>query len=284
MGVSVLPQLPRDAGDRNRTSPFAFTGNKFEFRAVGSSQNVAFPATCLNVAVAESLDALATELEAMLAEAKGNRQEAFTEALATLLKKTVKAHKRIIFNGNGYADEWQKEAAKRGLLNLKNTVDALPQIIQPAVIKTFEKFKILNDRELHARYEINLENYSKTINVEAQLMVLMANRYILPAGFEYQKRVGESVAAAKAGGVRSKEGAKHLAKVVGLVDKFRAQTEKLAAALEHGASSPEKHAKYMRDTVVPGMAVLRDLGDQLEVVIPHEIYPLPTYREMLFVK
>ena len=118
----------------------------------------------------------------------------------------MKQHKRIIFNGNNYADAWQKEAGSRGLLNLKNTVDALPQIVQPAVVKAFEKFKVLNERELHARYEINLENYSKTINVEAQLMVLMANRYILPAALEYQKRVGESVAAAKAGGVRSKEG------------------------------------------------------------------------------
>ena len=283
MGVSVLPKLPRDAGDRNRTSPFAFTGNKFEFRAVGSSQNVAFPATCLNVAVAESLDAMATELEEMLADAKG-KKDAFSEALGALLKKTVRQHKRIIFNGNGYADAWQKEAGSRGLLNLKNTVDALPQIVQPAVIKTFEKFKVLSERELHARYEINLENYSKTINVEAQLMVLMANRYILPAALEYQKRVGESVAAVKAGGLRSKEGAKHLAKIVGLVDKFRAQTEKLAVALEHGSASAEKHAKYMRDTIVPAMVNLREVGDQLEVVIPHEIYPLPTYREMLFVK
>jgi glutamine synthetase len=286
MGVSVLPKLPRDAGDRNRTSPFAFTGNKFEFRAVGSSQNIAFPATCLNVAVAESLDAMATELEGMLGggKAKGSREEAFTEAVGALLKKTVKAHKRIIFNGNGYSEEWQKEAGSRGLLNVKNTVDALPQIVQPAVVKTFEKFKVLNERELHARYEINLENYSKTVNVEAQLMVLMANRYILPAALEYQKRVGESVAAVKAGGVRSKESAKHLAKVVGLVDKFRAQTEKLAADLDHNGGSTEKHAKFMRDTIVPGMVRLRELGDQLEVVIPHEIYPLPTYREMLFVK
>ena len=285
MGVSVLPKLPRDAGDRNRTSPFAFTGNKFEFRAVGSSQNIAFPATCLNVAVAESLDAMAAELEAMLAGAKGKgKEEAFSEAVAALLKKTVKQHKRIIFNGNNYADAWQKEAGKRGLLNLKNTVDALPQIVQPEVVKAFEKFKVLNERELHARHEINLENYSKTVNVEAQLMVLMANRYILPAGLEYQKRVGESVAAAKAGGARSKEGAKHLAKVVGLVDKFRAQTEKLAAELDHNGGSAEKHATYMRDTIVPGMARLRELGDQLEVVIPHELYPLPTYREMLFVK
>lgn len=282
IGVSVLPQLPRDAGDRNRTSPFAFTGNKFEFRAVGSTQNVAFPSTCLNLAVAESLDAMATELEKALAGAKG--KTAFNDAVGALLKKTVRQHKRIIFNGNGYADAWQKEAASRGLLNLKNTVDALPQIVQPEVVKTFEKYKVLSDRELHARYEINLENYSKTINVEAQLMVLMANRYILPAGLEFQKRVGESVAAAKAGGVPSKEGAKHLARVVGLVDKFRAQTEKLAGALEHNSPSAEKHAKYMRDTIVPAMVRLRELGDQLEVVIPHELYPLPTYREMLFVK
>jgi glutamine synthetase len=201
-----------------------------------------------------------------------------------ILKATIKKHKRIIFNGNGYSDEWQKEAGSRGLLNLKNTVDALPQIVQPAVVKTFEKFKVLNERELHARYEINLENYSKTINVEAQLMVLMANRYILPAALEYQKRVGESVVAVKAGGVPSKGAAKHLAKVVGLVDKFHAQTEKLAAELDHNGGSAEKHAKFMRDTIVPGMVRLRELGDQLEVVIPHEIYPLPTYREMLFVK
>jgi glutamine synthetase len=282
IGVSVLPKLPRDAGDRNRTSPFAFTGNKFEFRAVGSTQNVAFPATCLNVAVAESLDAMATELEGMLA-GKG-RNDGFSEAVGALLKKTVKQHKRIIFNGNGYSAAWQKEAAKRGLLNLRNTVDALPQLLQPLVVKTFERFKILNERELHARHEINLENYSKTVNVEAQLMVLMANRYILPAGLEYQKRIAESVAATKAAGVPSKEGAKHLGKIVGLVDRFRAQTEKLTDQIADAGGSAEQHAKYMRDTIVPGMARLRDFGDQLEVVIPHELYPLPTYREMLFVK
>jgi glutamine synthetase len=286
IGVSVLPKLPRDAGDRNRTSPFAFTGNKFEFRALGSSQNVAFAATCLNVAVAASLDAMATDLEKSLsgAKTKGSRQDRFNDAVAALLKKTVKQHKRIIFNGNGYSDEWQKEAARRGLLNLKNTVDALPEIIKPAVVKAFESFKVLKERELHARHEINLENYSKTINVEAQLMVLMANRYILPAALEYQKRVAESVAAVKAAGVSSKEGAKHLTRIVNLVDRFRAETEALTRALDHSSASAEKHAKYMRDTVVPGMAALRDLGDQLEVIIPHELYPLPTYREMLFVK
>jgi glutamine synthetase len=218
----------------------------------------------------------------MLAGRKG--EAAFNEAVAALLKKTVKTHKRIIFNGNGYSDDWQKEAATRGLLNLKTTVDALPEIVKPAVVRTFEKFKVLSERELHARYEVNLENYSKTINVEAQLMVLMANRYILPAALEYQKRVAESVSATKQAGVASKEGGKHLTRIVGLVDRFRALTEALATAVDHGSPSAEKHARYMRDKIVPAMGALREVGDQLELLIPHELYPLPTYREMLFVK
>ncbi len=279
IGVSVLPKLPRDAGDRNRTSPFAFTGNKFEFRGVSSNQSVAFPATCLNVAVAESLDYVATELEAALA--KGLSLE---DAVAALLKKTITQHKRIIFNGNNYALEWQKEAGKRGLLNLKNTVDALPELVKPGVVKTFEKYKILSERELHARYEVNLETYCKTINVEAQLMVLMANRYILPAALDYQRKVADSVAAVKAAGGSSKEGKKLLDRLVKAVDQFKAQTDKLAAGLDHASTSTQKHAKHMRDTIVPAMAALRELGDQIELMIPHELWPLPTYREMLFIK
>jgi glutamine synthetase len=279
IGVAALPKLPRDAGDRNRTSPFAFTGNKFEFRAVGSTQNVGLPATCLNVAVAESLDAMGTELEGRL-----KKGESLEKAVAAMLKATIKKHKRIIFNGNGYSEEWQKEAGKRGLLNLKNTVDALPEIVKPEVAKAFAKYKVLTPEELHARYEISLETYNKTINIEAQLMVLMANRYILPAAFDYVKTVGQSVAAAKAGGVPTKEGKKHLAQLVKLVDAFKAQADKLEAAAAHGGGAADKHAKYMRDTVVPAMVKLRDLGDSLELLIPHETWPLPTYREMLFVK
>jgi glutamine synthetase len=279
IGVSGLPHLPRDAGDRNRTSPFAFTGNKFEFRAVGSSQNVAFPATCLNVAVAESLDYMTGQLEASLA--KG---QSLADAMAALLKKTIKQHKRIIFNGNGYSQEWQKEAAKRGLLNHKNTVDALPELITPEAVNTFEKFKVLTERELHARFEVNLETYSKTLNVEAQLMVLMANRYILPAALEYQRRVADSVAAVKAAGGTSKEPKKLLDRLTKLVDQFRVQTEALSSALEHVSNSTHKHAKHTRDTVVPKMGALREFGDQIELLMPHELWPLPTYREMLFIK
>ncbi|MGE0040579.1 MAG: glutamine synthetase III [Vicinamibacterales bacterium] len=279
IGVSVLPKLPRDAGDRNRTSPFAFTGNKFEFRAVSSNQNVAFPATCLNVAVADSLDHMAGEIEGLLG--KGQSLE---DAVSTVLKKVIKQHKRIIFNGNGYSAEWQKEAAKRGLLNLKNTVDALPEIVKPAAVKSFERFKVLNGRELHARYEINLEAYSKTINVEAQSMVLMANRYILPSALEYQARLGAAIAGAKAAGVQSVETKKLLQRIVKLVDTFRKQTDALTKALEHTSKTAEAHAKYMRDAIVPAMAKLRDTGDHIETLVPHALWALPTYREMLFVK
>ncbi|MEZ5293000.1 MAG: glutamine synthetase III [Vicinamibacterales bacterium] len=279
IGVSVLPKLPRDAGDRNRTSPFAFTGNKFEFRAVSSNQSVAFPSTCLNVAVAESLDVMCGQLEAAL-----GKGESLETAVAALLKATIKKHKRIIFNGNGYSQEWQKEAGKRGLLNHRNTVDALPELVTPLVAKTFEKFKVLTERELHARYEVNVETYNKTINIEAQLMTLMANRYILPAAFEYQRAVGASVTAARQAGSTSREGKKVLAKLVRTIDLFRAQTAALEAALDHAATSTEKHAKYMRDKVVPAMGRLRDLGDQLELMMPHATWPLPTYREMLFIK
>jgi glutamine synthetase len=279
LGVSVLPKLPRDAGDRNRTSPFAFTGNKFEFRAVSSGQSIAFPNMVLNAAMSDSLDSIANELEA--ATAKG---EDLNKAVGKLLTKVVKEHKRIIFNGNNYAPEWEKEAGKRKLLNLKNTVDALPQLVTKEAITLLDRFKILNERETHARYEIFLENYNKTINIEGQLMVLMANRYILPAAFEYQKQIGQSVAAVKAAGGKSAQGKKLLGTYTKLVDRFKAQTDILVGLLEHNGGSAEKHAKYMRDKVVPAMAKLREIGDEIEVLTAHEIWPLPTYREMLFVK
>ena len=279
-GVLVLPKLPRDAGDRNRTSPFAFTGNKFEFRAVSANQSIGYPNVALNVAVTESLDYMATELEKAVKGGKSLQQ-----AVADLLPKVIKENKRIIFNGNGYSKEWEKEAGKRGLLNLKNTVDALPQLVAPPVVAMFEKYKILNDRELHARYEIMVETYNKTVNVEGQLMVLMANRYILPAALDYQTRVAESVAAVKAAGGKSVEGKKTLDVLTRHVDELRRRTDKLAHALDHdGNGSAEKHAKHFRDVVIPAMGALRETGDRLELMVPHGTWPLATYREMLFIK
>jgi glutamine synthetase len=278
-GVSVLPKLPRDAGDRNRTSPFAFTGNKFEFRAVSANQSIAFPNIALNVAMTESLDCVATELERAV-KAKKSIEEAVKDLLTTI----IKAHKRIIFNGNGYADEWRKEAAKRGLLNITNSVDALPELIKPGVVDIFTKYSVLNSRELHARYEVAVETYTKTVNVEAQLMVLMANRYILPAALRYQKEVADSVTAVRTAGGSVREAKKVLDTIAGLVDEFRSRTDKLGKALDHHAASAEKHARHMRDAVVPAMAALRETGDRIELIVPHETWPLPTYREMLFIK
>jgi glutamine synthetase len=278
-GVLVLPKLPRDAGDRNRTSPFAFTGNKFEFRAVSSNQSIGYPNIVLNLAVTESIDYIATELEKAV---KGGKT--LNVAVAELLPKVIKENKQIIFNGNGYSKEWEKEAGKRGLLNLKNTVDALPQLITKDATKLFETYKILNERELRARYEIMVETYNKTVNVEGQLMVLMANRYILPVVFEYQKDVAQSVSAVKAAGAKSVEGKKTLDALTKLVDELKRRTDKLEKALEHESASAEKHAKHFRDVVVPAMAALRETGDQLELMVPHESWPLATYREMLFIK
>src|SRR5678816_511317 len=213
-----------------------------------------------------------------------DRGEDLNKAVAKLLNKVIKEHKRIIFNGNNYAPEWEKEAGKRKLLNLKNTVDALPQLITKEAVALLERYKILNERELHARYEVFLENYNKTLNVEGQLMVLMANRYILPAALEYQKQIGQSVAAVKAGGSKSTQGKKLLGGYTKLVDKLKSDTDALAKLLEHSGGSAEKHAKFMRDKVVPAMAKLRETGDTIETLTPHGLWPLPTYREMLFVK
>ncbi|MGH9142116.1 MAG: glutamine synthetase type III, partial [Vicinamibacterales bacterium] len=249
------------------------------FRAVSSNQSIGYPNIVLNLAVTESIDYIATELEKAVKAGK-----TLNVAVAELLPRVIKDNKQVIFNGNGYSKEWEKEAGKRGLLNLKNTVDALPQLVTKDAIKLFETYKILNQRELHARYEIMVETYNKTVNVEGQLMVLMANRYILPAAFEYQKDVAQSVAAVQAAGGKSVEGKKTLDALTRLVDTFRQRTDKLAKALDHEGAPAEKHARHFRDVVVPAMAALRETGDQLELMVPHDSWPLATYREMLFIK
>ncbi len=280
IGVSVLPKLPRDAGDRNRTSPFAFTGNKFEFRAVSSNQSIALPNVALNVAVTESLDYVATELEKGVKE--GKKLQA---AVKVLLTRLVKENKRIIFNGNGYAEEWQTDAAKRGLLNHRTSVDAFAEAITKPTIAVFEKYGVLKERELRARYGVALEQYNKTVNIEGQLMVLMANRYILPAAYRYQGELATTVAALKAAGAPAKEPKKLLDKLCRIVDDTKSGVDRLQELLEHeGNGNPEKHAKYFRDKVITAMGTLRDSADKLEGLVPKGLWPLPTYREMLFIK
>jgi glutamine synthetase len=199
--------------------------------------------------------------------------------------KLIKDNKRIIFNGNGYSDEWQKDAAKRGLMNHRTSVDAFGEAIKPDVVKAFEKYGVLNGRELRARYDVALEQYNKTINVEAQLMVLMGNRYILPAAYGYQGSLAQSVASVKAAGAVAKESRRALDHVCRLTDEFKARVDHLQELLdEDHVGDAEKHAKFFRDKILPAMNALRETGDSLECVTPHDVWPLPTYREMLFVK
>ena len=283
VGVTVLPKLPRDAGDRNRTSPFAFTGNKFEFRAVSSGQSVATPNTVLNTIVAESLDYIAGKLEA---DHKAGKD--FNKSVQELLAAVIKENKGVIFNGNNYSEEWHKEAEKRGLPNLKTTVDAVPHLISKESIELFGKYKVLTEREVHSRYEIYLEKYVKTINIEVQMTTVIAKTMIIPAALEYQKNVAKSIGAAKAAGVPAaslSEQEKMLAGLALSISDMQKKSDALMHHSEHHASGDTlAHAKYSLDKLIPAMNAVRHAGDHLEAVVSDELWPLPTYREMLFIK
>ncbi|MHB1768060.1 MAG: glutamine synthetase III family protein, partial [Phycisphaerae bacterium] len=283
VGVTVLPKLPRDAGDRNRTSPFAFTGNKFEFRAVSSGQSVATPNTVLNTIVAESLDYIAGKLEA---DHKAGKD--FNKSIQELLAAIIKENKGVIFNGNNYSEEWHKEAEKRGLPNLKTTVDAVPHLITKESVELFGKYKVLTEREIHSRYEIYLEKYVKTINIEVQMTTVIAKTMIIPAALEYQKDVAKSIGAAKAAGVPAAslaEQEKMLADLSASISEMQKKTDALTHLSEHHvAGDTLSHAKYSLDKLIPAMNAVRHAGDHLETVVSDELWPLPTYREMLFIK
>ena len=280
VGVSVLPKLPKDAGDRNRTSPFAFTGNKFEFRAVGSSFSIAGPNTVLNTIVAESLDFIATQLEA---DVKGGKP--LPKAIQELLPAVLKESKKVVFNGDGYSEEWHREAEKRGLPNLKNTVDAIPVIVRDDSVALFEKYKVFTKRELEARYTIFCESYVKTVNIEANLMTHMGRTMILPAAVRYQGEVATAVNAAKAAGVDCSAQLDHLKELTAALTTFQKGLAALARAHGHHADgTPFDHATHYRDEVIPAMVDLRTAADALETMVADDLWPLPTYREMLFLK
>jgi glutamine synthetase len=279
----VLPKLPRDAGDRNRTSPFAFTGNKFEFRAVSSGQSIAGPNTVLNTIVAESLDYISGKLEA---DAKSGKD--FNKSLQGVLSEIIKQHKRVVFNGDGYSEAWHAEAEKRGLPNFKSTTESVPSLISKEAIELFGKYKVLNERELHSRYEIYLENYKKTINIEAQLTASMAKTMILPAAIRYQGEVAHSLAAAKAAGINVGalgEQEQLLSDLAKTISDLQKKVAALVHATEHGADGDAlAHAKHSKDGIIPAMNAVRALADKLETIVADDLWPLPTYREMLFIK
>ena len=279
VGVSMLPHLPRDAGDRNRTSPFAFTGNKFEFRAVGSSQSVAGANTVLNAAVAESLDYMAGKLEAASAEGAD-----LNAAVQELLAAEITAFKPVLFDGDNYSDEWKAEAARRGLPNLVSTVDCVPLATTPETIELFEKYGVYSARELHSRQEILLENYSTTLAIEAQTLLMMAHTMVLPAGLKYQATVATAVNAAKAAGAEDAVQTDLLKEVVGAVSALRSAANALDKAAAESAEGALAEATRMHDTVIPAMNAVRTWADTLELLVDDGDWPLPTYREMLFIR
>ncbi|HEX2638880.1 MAG TPA: glutamine synthetase III [Gemmatimonadales bacterium] len=282
LGAKTLPQLPRHSGDRNRTSPFAFTGNKFEFRAVGSTASIAWPNTVLNTIVAESLDYVATELE----RAVGAKPSAagLQRAALSLLKRLLKEHKRVIFDGDNYSEEWHAEAARRGLPNLKDSVESFQELGNRKNWELFKKYGVLGKAEYDSRVHIAIEKYVKQLAIEAETMVMMAKSQILPAALEHQRRVAEAVAATKAAGVDASDATQALREVVELVTQLRSRTgevERLAAIHE---GDPIKHAARIARELKPAMARLRETGDALEAVVAAELWPLPNYRELLFLK
>ena len=277
VGVHILPRFPKDTTDRNRTSPFAFTGNKFEFRMLGSNFSIAGPNMVLNTIVAEELSQFADVLE---------QADDFASTLNKLIKKTIKEHKRIIFNGNNYAEEWVKEAEKRGLLNLKTTVDALPHYIEPKNIKLFTKHKIFTESEMYSRYEILLENYCKTLHIEGKTMLDMIKKDIIPAVTAYCKELSETALSKKS--LCPQVSCVTEESMVTILSELSAgvfeKTQKLEAALSHTEqiSDIQAQAESYRDEVIPAMEALRKDADEIESLVGEKYWPYPTYGKMLF--
>lgn len=275
LGVNVVPSFLKDTTDRNRTSPFAFTGNKFEFRMLGSTNNIACPNVMLNTIVAEALSDFANELEGAAD---------FDSALNELLKKTIKEHKRIIFNGNNYSDEWVVEAEKRGLYNLKSTVDAVPHYCDEKNIKVFEKHGVYTKAEMESRCEISLENYSKVINIEALTETDMLRKQVIPAVVDYMKDLTETINGKASCGITAEMEKSLLTEISELANNLYTATNKLDDATKKAADieDVEALAKYYNQTVLVAMEDARVYADKLETLVGKEYWPFPTYSDLLF--
>ncbi len=269
MGASVLPRLPLHGGDRNRTSPFAFTGNKFEFRALGSSMSLAMPNTVLNTIVAEAIDELSDKLDS--ATTGGASVE---EGVLAVVKDAWTENNRIVFSGDNYSDEWHAEAEQRGLANLKQSPEAFPWLIDPATVDVFGRYEVLSERELHSRYEVAVEQYVTTINIEGETAASIARTMLLPAAIRWLGTLKEV-------GI-----AKLVEESAALVDEFVERIFELEVA---NRDHPEEgdildEAKYVQSTVIPAMAAAREVADKLERIVPDDLWPLPKYSEILFIK
>jgi len=274
-GVDTLPDLVKDATDRNRTSPFAFTGNKFEFRMVGSRDSIASPNIVLNTIVAEAFSEACDVLE---------KADDFDKALSELITKYATEHKRIIFNGDGYSDSWVEEAEKRGLPNIKSMVEAIPALEAEKTIKVFEQFHVFTEAELRSRVEIKYENYAKVINIEAKTMIDMASKQIIPAIIKYTKTLADTVVAVKAAGVDASVQAETLAEVNVLLKEAKEALAALIKVTDEAATKEEgeEQAKFFKFTVFPTMEALRTPVDKLEMIVDKEAWPMPSYGDLMF--
>ena len=277
LGVDVLPKFSKDTTDRNRTSPFAFTGNKFEFRMPGSAENLSDANTILNTAVAKELKGYADELESA---------EDFTSAVIALVKRTIRDHRRVIFNGNGYTAEWEKEAAKRGLPNKKNTPAALPALIEPKNIALMEEFGVLTKVEMESRYEVEMEHYSKIINIEALTMLEMARKQLLPAVNSYMSELANTAASklAVSENISVRSETKTLTKLSADADTMSDAVDTLQDAVDASKALPTEAEKAVafHDNVLPAMDALRAAADDAETICGEDYWPLPSYSKMLY--
>ena len=274
-GVDTLPDLVKDATDRNRTSPFAFTGNKFEFRMVGSRDSIASPNIVLNTIVAEAFSEACDVLE---------KADDFDKALSELITKYATEHKKIIFNGDGYSDNWVEEAEKRGLPNIKSMVEAIPALEDEKTIKVFEQFHVFTEAELRSRVEIKYENYAKVINIEAKTMIDMASKQIIPAIIKYTKTLADTVVAVKAAGVDASVQAEALAEVSELLKEAKEALATLIKVTDEAATKEEgeEQAKFFKFTVFPAMEAHRAPVDKLEMIVDKEAWPMPSYGDLMF--
>jgi glutamine synthetase len=276
LGVDVLPKFAKDTTDRNRTSPFAFTGNKFEFRMPGSSQNLSDANTVLNTAVAKELKGYADELE---------QAEDFDSAVIALVKRTIRDHKRVIFNGNGYSQEWEEEAEKRGLCNLKSTVDALPALLAEKNVKLLNDFGVMSPIEVQSRYEVEVEHYSKILHIEAKTMLGMARRKLIPAALTFQADVAATASSKKSvcESISIATEKRILATVSTETDAMDVNADELETELTKAEQMEGmEQARQYHDKVIPCMAKLRAAADHIEIIIGDDYWPLPTYSQMLF--
>jgi glutamine synthetase len=278
VGVDSLPKIPKDAGDRNRTSPFAFTGNRFEFRAPGSSMSIAGPLIAMNTIMSESLDFIATKLE----KAVGDDPSKLNGAVQKIIEEILAEHASVVYNGNGYSEEWHKEAEKRGLPSLRSCVEALPMLGTKEAVELFSKYGVLTERELLSREEISIEQYNLVVSLEARTMIEMAKTIIFPAAIRYQGELALTCAHLKAVGYVFDTDT--LDKVTALVKELQDSNAKLEELLgQHHGHKALDHAKHLCTKVIPAMAAVRKAGDTLESIVADDLWPLATYQEMLFI-